>query len=188
MVQTLKFSEFAPADLTKSSNTLVGVSNGLNARSLQTSIWTTATRPSPPFNGLLGYNADLSEWEYWNGSTLTWVQFLTSSSGENWSEITTVSVNASINSGYIANRTVTPVNIVLPAIMNFGDSVLVMGKGTAGWSLIANAGQIIHFGDVDTSIAGSISSSSQYDNIQVRCITPNLEWEVWSVFGNPTYL
>lgn len=74
MVLTKKFSEFAEADLTLEDNELVGLSNGQNARSAKITEWTTATRPSPPFNGLIGYNTDLDEWEYYNESLATWVQ------------------------------------------------------------------------------------------------------------------
>jgi len=35
--------------------------------------WTTATRPSSPYNGRDGFNSTLSQREYWNGST--WIQY-----------------------------------------------------------------------------------------------------------------
>ena len=103
-----------------------------------------------------------------------------------WSDITGVSVNAAINNGYIADRTSTPVQVLLPTTFNIGDTVIVMGKGTGGWSLIANTGQTIQFGSLVTSTAGAINSEIQYGNIQVRGLIPNLVWEVTNVFGNPS--
>jgi hypothetical protein len=105
-----------------------------------------------------------------------------------WSDITAASVNAAINNGYIADRSATPVQILLPANFNIGDTVIVMGKGTGGWSLVANTGQNIQFGSVSTSTDGAINSDIQYGNIQVRGLIPNLTWEVVSVLGNPTYV
>jgi len=107
-----------------------------------------------------------------------------------WTDVTAVSVNASVNNGYIADRTSTPVQIVLPPSFNIGDTVIVMGKGAGGWSLVANTGQVIKFGSGSTNPAGSgaINSDIQYGNIQVRGLIPNTTWEVTNVFGNPSYI
>lgn len=35
--------------------------------------WTTALRPSTPYNGRSGFNTDLLQCEYWNGTT--WIQY-----------------------------------------------------------------------------------------------------------------
>lgn len=105
-----------------------------------------------------------------------------------WTDVTAVSVNAIVNNGYIADRSSTPVQIVLPANFNIGDTVIVMGKGTGGWSLVANSGQTIVFGGATTSTAGAISSDIQYGNIQVRGLVADTTWEVVSVLGNPSYI
>ena len=188
MVMTKKFSEFTDADLTESDNVLVGLSGGANAKSSKIVSWTTATRPSPPLNGLIGYNTDLQEYEFYNSSIPAWVQLLTSVGGMNWSEITAVSVNANVNNGYAANRPATPVNIVLPATCALGDDVAVMGKGAGGWSLVANVGQTIIFGNQTSSVAGAISSSHQSDNILVTCLVDNLVWQVRYAVGNLTVI
>lgn len=103
-----------------------------------------------------------------------------------WTDVTAVSVNAVVNNGYIADRSATPVQVLLPAFFNIGDTVIVLGKGTGGWSLVANTGQTIQFGNTPTSTAGSINSDIQYGNIQVRGILADTTWEVVSVVGNPT--
>lgn len=74
MVSTIKFSEFVAADLNDATNTVVGLSGGVNAISGKVITWTTSTRPATPFNGLLGYNTDLSQYEYYDTVTASWIQ------------------------------------------------------------------------------------------------------------------
>ena len=188
MVSTVKFSQFAAADLTKSSNKLVGLSNGLNSQSSNVLTWATIGRPTPPFNGLMGYNTDLSKYEYYDLLSTSWVQFSISSNPIAWSVIVAPSITASVNNGYITNSPIVPVNILLPATMNIGDPVDVDGKGFGGWILTANAGQQIVYGDQITSIGGSISSTLESDTIKVECITPNILWEVKTASGNQNVL
>lgn len=118
-------------------------------------------------------------------TAIIWSEWSFTPSSLIWTDVTTVSINASVNSGYIADRTSTPVQILLPATFNIGDTVIVMGKGTGGWSLVANTAQVMQFGSQATSPAGSISSDIQYGNIQVRGLIPDTTWEVVSVLGNP---
>lgn len=73
MVSTIKFSEFAASNRTLSTNKNVGLSNGANAQADLTVTWTTLTRPSPPYNGLMGYNTDLSEYEFYDTVSAAWV-------------------------------------------------------------------------------------------------------------------
>ena len=75
MVNTIKFSQFAQGNLANPTNLIVGVSSdsgGINFQQAFPIIWTTATRPTPPFAGLLGYNSDNADYEFWNGSS--WVE------------------------------------------------------------------------------------------------------------------
>lgn len=188
MVNTIKFSQFTAPNLNDPSLTSVGLSSGVNVIDKKFFSWTTATRPLSPYNGLLGLNTDLELYEYWNSVSLAWVQLVTSESGINWAIITDVSQDANTNSGYITNRTSTPVSIVLPALFMPGDLVEVMGLGAGGWSLVANALQNIQFGSVATSTAGAISSDIQYANITVRGLVTNTTWSVISTNSNPTYV
>ena len=80
MVNTKKFSEFTPI-VTNGTNSLVGLSNGDNAISNFPLSWTTAQRPVAPTNGTLGYNTDLSEYEYWDTVTSMWFQLGTGDTG-----------------------------------------------------------------------------------------------------------
>lgn len=187
MVNTIKFSQF-PVGNYDSSNIIVGLDSGQNAQFSRIPQWTTATRPATPFNGIIGYNTDLSQYEYYDSALGMWVQLITSQTGMDWSLITAISVDASTNSGYIAFRSATPVNLLLPALCNIGDEIIVMGSGSGGWSLIANVGQQIAFGNQITAVEGSISSTLQYDNVAVRCISDNTLWSVLGVQGNLTVM
>ena len=188
MVSVIKFSQFTPSDPENPTNTVVGItdpSGGVNIKGPSTVQWTTATRPTMPYDGLMGYNTTTEAWEYYQGSTGLWLQFSTSTSGENWTVITAASINAEVNEGYIANRTSTPVQIVLPATFDEGDRILVMGMGTGGWSVVCNTGQKIVFGSLATSIDGAINSDIQYSNIEIKGMLPSTVWTMWSINSNP---
>ncbi len=83
MVSTIKFSQFGAASLTNTTNMTVGITSssgsGNNIQFPYTASWTTATRPSPAYSGLLGYNSNLTQYEYWNGSV--WIQLAAGGSG-----------------------------------------------------------------------------------------------------------
>ena len=186
MVSTIKFSQFNAVNPDDTSVKYVGTGTGANVIGQVPFQWTISTRPLAPYNGLLGYNTDISQFEYWDSSTMLWTQLATNSTGLNWSTVTVASVDADANSGYIADRTSTPVQVVLPALFNIGDVIIVMGLGAGGWSLVCNAGQQIAFGAITTSVAGSISSTLNYDNISVRGLVANTLWEVVDGVGNLT--
>jgi hypothetical protein len=194
MVQTIKMSDFAQADLGQSGNQVTGFDGGINIKAGKVVTWTNVTRPpstanpTPPFDGLLGYNSDIQQYEFWSVIANKWIQLLDSSNGLNWTTITVVSVNAAPNNGYITNRSSTPVQVVLPAVFNIGDVVEVLGLGHGGWSLVANAGQTIVFGSVATSTAGAINSDIDNANIIVKGLVANTTWTVTSINSNPTYV
>lgn len=81
-LNTIKFSAFQAATLTNTTNMLVGVSSpsgGYNFQQPATVMWTDATRPGTPYNGLEGYNTTRSQYEYWNGSN--WIQLAAGGTG-----------------------------------------------------------------------------------------------------------
>ena len=73
-VSTIKFSQFANANLS-TATTFVGTSGSGTGNSIQSwpILWTTATRPTPS-NGMLGYNTSLNQYEYYDNGTSLWVQ------------------------------------------------------------------------------------------------------------------
>lgn len=104
-----------------------------------------------------------------------------------WNEVTSTSQQALINQGYIANNG-SLVTITLPVNSSIGNVIEVIGKGAGGWRIAQNAGQMIHFGVVDTTpgAGGSLSSTAQFDAVKIVCTESDLEWTVLSSIGNLT--
>lgn len=103
-----------------------------------------------------------------------------------WDDVTTASVAMDANTGYTANNGATLVVLSLPATSAVGDFVEVNGKGAGLWEIDQAAGQQIHFGNVSTTLGatGTLSSTLQYDNVRLRCITANTIWTVVSSQGS----
>lgn len=77
MVLTKKFSEFnnvTPATISDANEKVVGLESGDNMQSTRFLTWNTAGRPPTPFNGLLGLNTDLEQYEWWDSVSATWNQ------------------------------------------------------------------------------------------------------------------
>jgi hypothetical protein len=92
---------------------------------------------------------------------------------------------AAVNNGYIISNA-AQTTVTLPATSPEGSIVAVQGKGAAGWILAANTGQVIHFGNQATSATGSLTSTNQWDTVEVVCVTANTTWAVKSAVGNLT--
>ena len=107
--------------------------------------------------------------------------------GITWSEVTGTSQSAAVNNGYITNNT-SLITVTLPSSAIVGDMIEVAGKGTGGWTLAQNSGQVIHMEGVDstTGTGGSLSSSERYDAVRLLCITADTDWLVRSGIGNLT--
>ena len=107
--------------------------------------------------------------------------------GITWSEVTSTSQAAAINSGYITNNA-SLVTVTLPSTAALGSIVEVAGKGAGLWKIAQNASGIIHFGNTDstTGTGGSIAAVNRYDSVRLVCSTANNEWVVLSSVGNIT--
>ena len=190
MVQTIKFSQFSTVNLNNSANKLVGVAPGVNFQQPDTVSWTTATRPSAPYDGLLGYNTDLTAYEFWNASTSAWVQLASSDNPANllWNLISTPSASMVAGNGYVTDN-VSQVILTLPALCPFGSSVAISGLGSGGWQLVFNSGQNVILGNsVATTSSGSLTSTNRYDQIELLCSVPNTTFTVRSSIGNITII
>jgi hypothetical protein len=96
-----------------------------------------------------------------------------------WAGVAGTSQAAAVEHGYvIQNAGLT--SVTLPATAALGAVVAVQGLGVGGWSLIANAGQVINVGALPTSTAGSVSSANQWDCIEVVCVVANTTWAMRS--------
>jgi hypothetical protein len=102
-----------------------------------------------------------------------------------WNDVSGTSQSAAVNNGYIISNA-GQTTVTLPATAAEGSVFGVQGKGAAGWILQANTGQTIHFGSSATSSAGSLTSTNQWDSVQIVCVTANTTFAVISSVGNLT--
>jgi len=107
--------------------------------------------------------------------------------GITWTEVTGTTQAAAADNGYIANNE-SLVTVTLPETCAVGKVVRVAGKGSGLWKIAQNESQIIYFGDQNTTsgTAGYLAAQTQYDSIELLCITANTTFNVISVVGNIT--
>lgn len=100
-------------------------------------------------------------------------------SGYSWTEVTGTSQSMAVNNGYIANN-VALVTLTLPASAALGDTVILQGKGAGLFKIAQNSGQTIRFGNVSTTtgVGGSLTAISQYNSVELLCITATTDWAV----------
>jgi hypothetical protein len=83
----------------------------------------------------------------------------------------------------------TLITATLPATAAVGDVIAIVGKGAGGWTIVENSGQTMHFGAVNTTTTtGSLSSTNQYDCLEMVCITANTDFVIRYSIGNITYV
>jgi hypothetical protein len=99
-----------------------------------------------------------------------------------WSGVPGATQAAAVNKGYIIQNAATT-TVTLPLTAAIGSIVAIAGLGAGGWVLTANTGQTIKFSPSTTSSAGSLASTSQYDTVEVVCITADTTWSVRSAPG-----
>lgn len=107
---------------------------------------------------------------------LTGMTIASSDAGENWSVVTGTTQTAEVGMGYICANVAQTI-VTLPATAAAGSVVAVAGLGAGGWVLAAAGGQTIQ------SAVGSgttVTSSSQYDTIEVLCLAANTTWSILS--------
>jgi hypothetical protein len=112
-----------------------------------------------------------------------------SGTGITWSEVTTTSQAADVNSGYIVNNA-SLVTVTLPATFAVGEIIRISGKGAGLWRLAQNASQQIHFHDISTTIGitGYLEATHRRDAIELIGCVANTELNVISSVGNITYI
>lgn len=99
--------------------------------------------------------------------------------GLTWSTIAGTTQAAAVNSGYVVGNA-GQTTITLPLTAAVGATIAVQGLGAAGWVLAANTGQTIQVGQQATTTAGSVTSSGNFDAIEVACIVANTTWSMKS--------
>ena len=87
---------------------------------------------------------------------------------------------------YISTSNTSRVVFTLPAVCAVGDYFRIAGFGSAGWRIQAAPGQVITFGDQQTSVGGYLESIDDRDCIELVCVVANSEWQELSSQGNIT--
>lgn len=120
-------------------------------------------------------------------STTTGATWTTIQGAITWSEITSTAQTMSVNSGYIANNA-SLVVLTLPTTSRIGSVIEVVGKGAGLWKIAQNAGEQIHFGNINTTsgTGGYLQATLTYDAIRIVCTVADTEWTVTSSQGNIT--
>src|ERR1700722_1766425 len=94
-----------------------------------------------------------------------------------WSTVTAGTLAAAINNGYVLNHASTACVVTLPATAAIGSKMAFRGlAGSGGWTITANTGQTIQFGNQSSSSAGSWSSADPGDTCDIECIVANTTW------------
>lgn len=108
----------------------------------------------------------------------------------NWNVVTSAT-NPNVmtaQNGYVPNDNVSLVNLTLPSTAAVGDSLRIIGNGSAGWRILQPAGASIHLQSSTTTVGvgGSLSSTDRYDTVELICIVANTQWTCATVTGNLT--
>src|ERR1700685_2615151 len=101
-----------------------------------------------------------------------------------WSAVTASTLAAAINNGYVLNHASTACVITLPATAALGSIIAFQGvAASGGWTVTANTGQTIQFGNQSSSSAGSWSSTDPGDSMWIVCIVANTTWATISAIS-----
>ena len=104
--------------------------------------------------------------------------------GFTWTDVTGATQALSVENGYFADRA-TLITFTLPATANLGDTIRIIGKGAGLYTIAQNAGQSINFVSVTTTVgaSGSLTSTEQFDSIELICSVVNTTFTVASSTG-----
>ena len=108
-----------------------------------------------------------------------------STAGFTWNDVTTPTQTMVANNGYVADNA-AQVTMTLPATAAFGTMIRVTGGlsglSTGSWKIAQPAGVQIHYGNQNTTrgVTGSLTSTNQYDAIEMVCVVANTDWTVSS--------
>ena len=198
MVSVVKFSEFTNGGDLANNEITVGLGGSAPYyNAFYNNPWTFlppgTTGDRPAITSAIYYrlrvNTSLEQYEYYDPIEADWVQIVTTNLFD-WIVVTSSPYQMIGDQGYIANSA-SLVELALPVLSDVGDVIAVVGRGAGGWSITQGAGQSIKIAPVSTTVGalGSLSSTQQYDSIQLVCVEANLTWTTRGGFqGTLTYL
>jgi hypothetical protein len=156
--------------------TITATSNNVAANSLKTAtgVVSVAAATAPTTGQVLTATS---------ATTATWQ----ANSSLAWTALTTTTVAAAVNNGYIATGGALQ-TFTLPVTSAVGDIIEIVGSGAGGWVLAQNASQNVRLGNsiTTTGVGGSLASTLQGDTLRIVCSVANTSWIVLSAVGNIT--
>jgi hypothetical protein len=104
-----------------------------------------------------------------------------------WNDVASGTQALAVNQGYVTNNGASLVTYTLPATAAEGSIIEISGKSAGGWTINYATGQIIHIGNLATTVTtGTLSSSNQWDYVKLLCVTANTTFNVIGGVGNFT--
>lgn len=156
--------------------TITATSNNVAANSLKTAtgVVTVSAATAPSVGQVLTATSS---------TVATWQ----ANSSLAWTALTTTTVSAAVNNGYIATGGSLQ-TFTLPVTSAVGDIIEIAGSGTGGWKLAQNASQNARYGNTITATGtgGSLASTAQGDTLRGVCSVANTSWVILSSVGNLT--
>lgn len=115
------------------------------------------------------------------------VTFNSFGGGFKWNNVTASTQTLAPGNAYLAHST-SLITFTLPVTAAFGDSYIIAGFGSGGWTLHQNFGQTSYLGAIFTArgTSGIVSSTLSSDTVFITCIGANVGFKVLNWQGNPT--
>jgi hypothetical protein len=103
--------------------------------------------------------------------------------GFTWHDVTGGSATVAAQNGYIADKS-TLTTFTLPTNNALGDTIVIVGKGTGGWTIVYTTNQNIIFGSsTTTTTSGSLSSTNTNDCCWLVCTTASASAPIFTVIN-----
>lgn len=96
--------------------------------------------------------------------------------------VETLSFSAVNQNGYFCNGA-AQLAITLPTISNVGDTIEIVAMNANGWKINLVSGQQIQYGNVATSVNGTLSSQQIGDTVLLVCNVVNAGWMAVNIVG-----
>lgn len=89
---------------------------------------------------------------------------------------TSSSATLAANSRYATNNGASLVTYTIPAGAAVGDTYIIVGGSSGGWTVAQPSSVQIHLGNAATTsgVGGSLASSNQYDCVTITCVASNV--------------
>lgn len=98
-----------------------------------------------------------------------------------WHDVTGGSATLAAQNGYIADSA-SLTTFTLPTNNSFGDTILIVGKGSGGWKIVYTTGQNIIFGNAASTVTtGNIASTNANDCVTLICTTASATVPIFTI-------